>query len=217
MIDKGVQYPLYSEGLSPSQYAELESAVRVVTIPMDAARTDQLWPVTSAWLFCYQASNRSVYMDIKINDITSENVRIKKGCFLPFSFNKLYVTNTAQAGEYLTLVLGRPNNPYIQPTISAMDAFHVGGVLTSIADVVCTNAGNPNLLIAQNLHRAELILKSSRLNIGPNPLRIGDGGAAAAEGIELDIGDTIILNTTSAIYAHNPNPGNQTVTIAYIE
>lgn len=217
MIQKGVSYPYLSQGLNQDQYADFESNVRTLTIPLDAARNDVLIYATSSWLFVSDSSVLAANCQVRFNNYSGDLITLKRGLFLPFNFTKLYVTNTAQANDWIEIILGIGINQFLPPMLSVQSQLCKGGEFHSLADVTCTNAGNPTLILPYNVNRSEAIIRNLRSNVGPNPVRIGDAGAAAAEGHELDIAETIILSTNSALYCHNPNAGDQILSICYIE
>jgi hypothetical protein len=87
---------------------------------------------------------------------------------------------------------------------SFADAIPVGSspVLDTGPDV-SVPAGGTALVLASNPKRREVIVQNRSVNA--REVRIGDSGAAASEGIELQPGETLRLNVTADIYAYNPH------------
>lgn len=75
-----------------------------------------------------------------------------------------------------------------------------GGTLTSVADKTPLNNGVVLLLSAAG-SRKTILIRSNKTNV--NKMRIGDISITATQGIELNPGDTITLETTAAVYAKN--------------
>jgi hypothetical protein len=83
-----------------------------------------------------------------------------------------------------------------------------GGTLTSVADKTPLNSGVVLLLSAAGT-RKTILVRSNKANI--NKMRIGDVNITATQGIELNPGDTVTLETTAAVYAKNL--GNVTTSV----
>jgi len=87
------------------------------------------------------------------------------------------------------------------------------GALDSLADKSCA-ATAVTQLVAANATRRELLIVN--LAAGVETLRIGDSGAAAANGLPLDPGQSMTLTTTAAVYAYNPGAAAQSVALAEV-
>lgn len=84
--------------------------------------------------------------------------------------------------------------------------------VTSTADVTAT-ASTTSQLIAANLDRKELFL----VNMGSATLRIGDSNAGASRGVPLAPGEKMIMTTTAAVSAYNPDASGCDVAIIETE
>jgi hypothetical protein len=76
-----------------------------------------------------------------------------------------------------------------------------GTTFNSVADVALAAAAT-TLILAANADRKEAII--SNLLANASTMRIGDAGAAAANGIPLAPGETIVLTTSGEIRGFNP-------------
>ncbi len=90
----------------------------------------------------------------------------------------------------------------------------VGNTITSVADVVLVGLAATQILAAKTTRR-EAIITNLAANI--RTMRIADSNAAAARGIPLAPGETIILTTTAAIHGFKPVAGNESVAVIEIE
>lgn len=85
--------------------------------------------------------------------------------------------------------------------------------LTSTADVSIA-ASSAAQVLAQNLNRRAALLRNLTANSAA--FRIGDTLITATRGIELAPGETISIETTAAISAHNTGGVAQTISVLEI-
>lgn len=86
--------------------------------------------------------------------------------------------------------------------------------LDSLADDSIAT-GATELIAAADSDRHTLIVSNLAANTAT--FRIGDSGAAAANGIPLAPGETLVLDTSAAVYAYNPAAGAESLAIMAIK
>jgi hypothetical protein len=82
--------------------------------------------------------------------------------------------------------------------------------IASAPDVSCA-AGAQTPLVASNASTRAVLIKNLADN--PREIRVGDAGAAAAEGVALYPGETLRVQTSAALFAWNPHTGAMPVSI----
>ncbi len=78
-----------------------------VTIELDNARNDEFVAVAGKTIYIEDASSDSALASVKLNRIGADSLNLKKGSSIETVFSGLYLTNTAQAGEWLKVIFGR--------------------------------------------------------------------------------------------------------------
>lgn len=93
------------------------------------------------------------------------------------------------------------NTTAVNATVSA--TISPAGTVTQPGDVACANAA-ATLLVAGNANGLAVLIRSSAANAyGLGTVRIGTAGVTAAQGVELNPGETMTLDVTAPIYAYN--------------
>ena len=192
-----------------------------MTFALDNARSEAEIAMTGSFIWVREATDNATEITVKFNSQAGPGIVFQKGMVISGpEFSKIYLTHAAQANKSITLVYG------IQPTISlenpaiALASVTVSAPVASannfksIADVTLIGLAT-TLILAANLNRIEAIITNLAANA--QTMRIGDAGAAAAEGIELAPGQTLILTTTDEIRGFKPVAGNENVAVAYTE
>jgi len=85
--------------------------------------------------------------------------------------------------------------------------------LRSSADVSLL-AGATTQIVAADADRRELLV--SNLSANTQTFRIGDAAAGAAEGVEVQPGQTVSLPTAAAVYGYNPGAGAESVGVVEV-
>lgn len=83
-----------------------------------------------------------------------------------------------------------------------------------VADVTAT-ASSTTLLAAADASRRELIVSNPSGSAGTVRLG-GNGTTGAAQGVPLASGASVVLNTSDAVYAHNPNGSDIDIALATV-
>lgn len=129
------------------------------------------------------------------------------------TFEKLRITNTSGAVNTVELFIGMGDVRDARLSLTGdLRVFELGHeVFGTGAPVACLTA-NTTLLSAANANRRELLLmneSAGKVYIG------GASGALAGEGLPLDVGASMTLQTQAAVYARNDS--GVTVDIAVAE
>lgn len=82
--------------------------------------------------------------------------------------------------------------------------------LDSLPDVVI-GAGATQILAAADSTRREILV--SNLAANASPIRVGDGGASAANGVPCAPGETVTITTSGAVYAYSATAQSVAVTV----
>ena len=75
-------------------------------IPLDTARADLGLSLTGDFLYVAAASSASALATVKLNRNTNQTLDLRRGTEIKTIFTQLFVTNTAQSGEWIDLVTG---------------------------------------------------------------------------------------------------------------
>jgi len=208
---------------APPEYGIDANAVKLKTIDLTLARgTPQRIEIAGSMIWAVSATSLSALMTIYIGDamLSSDGLPVGQGFFLRgIRFSRLYITNTAQAGETITLVVvdEGPDNIQIEnPMITAqLVTLTKATVLDTAADVVLVAAAAAAIVLPANANRREAIVCSLAANT--QTIRIGDANTGAARGAEISPGQSITLETTEAIYGYTGAGVNQTLAILWTE
>ena len=135
----------------------------------------------------------------------------------PFTqFNNLKVFNLS--GSPVTVTVALSNGRVVDSRLNLTAGLTVASPqnLTTVAGVAVVNAAAAAVIMAQNSDRREAFITNLDVT---NAIYIGDAntdaGAAIPQGVKLDAGQTIVLETKAAIYAQNESGANVNVGLAY--
>ncbi len=121
---------------------------------------------------------------------------------------------TSAAAQTVTAIISTVPVDYDRLTGSIAVTTTPPGTLDSLADDSVA-AATTELIAAADTDRHELIITNLAANTAT--FRIGDSGAGAANGVPLAPGETLVLNTSAAVYAYNPGAAAQTLAITAIK
>jgi hypothetical protein len=205
---------------APPEFGIEANILQTTTIYLDAARDLVCMEIGGTCVWVQNASDLGANIDVRVNDQLRDPMNISQGFFIRgIPFSRIYVSNTAQAGKWITLFytaeqeaktveISNPSSQFTSITVSK------ASVLDSLADVALA-AGAQTQIVAGNAARRKIIIKNLAAN--PATLRIGDNGAAAANGHELAPGESIGLAVADAVYAWNPGVVAQSVSVVSTE
>lgn len=217
--NRGRIYPHAQPQKSVPEFGLDAPVLQSRTFNLGVAQNNLEVEVGGSALWCLNCSSRAAYIDVRINDQLRDPIRIQEGFFVKgLRFSRLFVTFPAQAGQTLTIYYvvdeeGRfdVKNPALRYTEIDLTK---ATVLETIADVTCGNAAQ-TLILAANANRRSAIIGALAANTGI--IRIGDNGVTATRGAELNIGESITIESTEAIYVYNNSGAAQDVSVVWTE
>jgi len=177
-------------------------------IHLDTARDLEAWHVSGEYIYVEQVSSESARASIRLNRNTNDELDLLAGVKIETVFKQIYLTHTAQPGEWLDLLIGI-NFRYVKPAAGGIIGAEVQQVLNLTHAVA-----NTDVQAAANVCNKALI-KADVENTG---IAWIDFGTAAVQSscIPLDPGEwiTVSLSNTNRIHA-NFEVGGELVYIAY--
>lgn len=75
-------------------------------IDLSTARTDDMISIAGEFLYVEEVSSDSALASLKLNRNTNDSFDLRRGVVLKTIFERLYFTHTAQAGEWIDLIVG---------------------------------------------------------------------------------------------------------------
>lgn len=216
--------PVSFEGEAPPRFAEDASQFFTRVVNLATARDQEPFAATGTILWAITASDVAALVTVHFNDRRGQGIPYQQGMMLRgMRFDRLFFTNSVQAGETLTFFYGveKFGNINVENAAQAGTTSTLASattnlltkptVFTSTADLSIAGL-TAAVLLAANAARREAIF--SNLAANASPFRVGDAAVGAAEGIELGPGQTLILNTTAEVRGFNTAAGAQSITIA---
>jgi len=75
-------------------------------IDLATARNDEMVSLAGEFLYVEEVSSESALATLRLNRNTNDSIDLRRNVILKTIFNRLYLTNTAQAGEWIDLLVG---------------------------------------------------------------------------------------------------------------
>ncbi len=75
-------------------------------IDLSSARTVEYWGIPGEFLYIEQASSKSALASVRLNRNTNDEIDLALGTVVKTIFTTLYITNTAQAGQWIDIIIG---------------------------------------------------------------------------------------------------------------
>lgn len=200
-------YPVPDEGQSLPRFGSDANSIRTFKVLLENAQSGVKLPFGGSFLWAVDASSLNAKANIAFKqDSTDFGVPFKQGTMVRgVKFAEVFVTNTAQAGEWILfmVVVEDFDNVQIQNPGALFTGVTISKatVLSDAADKSLPATGVVTQIIAANASRRSVILKSANANT--DTVRIGSSSITASRGIELSPGDSVTLDTTAAIYGKN--------------
>lgn len=198
-------YPVNNPAAAPTKYGQASAAPKVHTIDLSTARTNEKFGLGGSFIWAYKASSKDAAAEIRFNNERSDAIEFKEGMiFAGFSFGEAYVTNTAQAGAYISFVCLHEDREIraLNPAVHLAEVdISKSTTFTSVADTAIVAAAAAVSILAASATRREVIIRNLTASAGD--ARIGDASTAAAQGLELSPGESLVLTTTAAVYAYS--------------
>jgi len=192
------------------------NSLKTITIDLTDARTMQQYEIGGNVLWAIASSSASATMQIRLNDQLRDPIPVSIGLFIKgVRFSRIFITNTAQAGESITILYCTEefNNIVIENPSGAVATVNMSKSNTlQTADDVAVGAG-ATLVLAANANRRSALIGNLAGNT--NTMRAGDSNVTATRGAEVAPGESFVVDTTEAIYFCNG--GGEKVSVVWTE
>ncbi len=177
------------------------------------ARENQRLDVKGGFVRVVGASNGTAHIDLSVDNNIGENdeFRMRRTDAMTYGpgFDKLYISNDAQPGEWLEIAVAPSKDIF---DFEAGQDFNVSGIsstvtteetkaetFASVVDITLNN-GAATLIAAASGTRRQIHISNLLANGGT--IRVGDSSVGAARGVEVGIGSTYIIETSADVYAY---------------
>lgn len=170
-----------------------------------AAGKTGIFDITGKFLTCTSANLGSFSIKVDNGPTVPWAQGLKYKAPAQESFNTLTVDNSGNTSALTVTFLFGDGEVFDQ---RLLDNSSLTQTLQTDADVACGAAATTQVLPLNN-NRA--YARISNLLINSEPIRVGDANTGAARGQEVVPGDSIELETVSAIYVYNPHSAAQSV------
>ena len=176
-------------------------------IDLSTARTNEYWGGAGEFFYIEQVSSKSAHAAIRINRNTNDQIDLEFGTIIKTIFTELYITNTAQAEQWIDVIIGI-NFEYYKKSQGIM-----GAEVQQVLNLTHANP-NTNVAAASNVCN-QVLIKADVENTG---IAWIDFGVAAVQDscVPLDPGEWIRvdISNTDRINA-NFEVGGEIVYITY--
>lgn len=172
--------------------------VRSRVIDLSVARsTPTKLELAGKWLWAQDSSGLHSVIGVRFNEPVGEEIAFRRGLKFGHEFQCLYVTNEALgAGASITLVCAMQYAD-IENAVGVIADFVPARTVTHTAVAVGVAAVEVSAL---NLQKRRVVIQASRSNLGT--VYLGITGVTTANGFaELQAGDSMVINSTAAIFA----------------
>jgi len=201
----GQYFPVPLEGQARDEFGRDSNRIGIITIPLDNAREQEELTIGGSILWAIDASSIGAKLTVSFQDYTSAAIPYSQGLMIRgVRYSQVYLTNTAQPGESITLMYAVETAGGLQIENPQLDAGEVNinnpgsfAVLSSQADATVGNSVSN--VVAAAASAREVILQADSANT--DTIRIGDSNIGTARGTELQPGQSIVLTTKGTISA----------------
>ena len=202
---------LQAQMRAPDQYGDNQNYIGVQRILLDSARSQEKISITGSFLYAIAASSKTATMSIELHNQSKGLIPFLEGQFIGgIPYGQIYITNAAQAGEWIDLMYGveiagglQVQNPANQfSSISLLK----GATNSDPVDITTTGAAAAVQMVAADATRRRLIVYADTANA--NTLRVGGSDVDATHGIPLAPGQSIEISSTAAVYVYDTVAGN---------
>jgi len=180
-------------------------------IDLSTARTDGSFAIAGEFIYVEKSSNASASAAIKLNRNTNDSFDLIVGSKIQTIFNEFYITNIAQAGEWIDILIGI-NFLYDRPYEGMAGLAQETVVIKNAAANV--NTPGPNQICI------EALIKADVQNTGIAWIEFG-AAAVQRNCYCLDPGDTIKVPLSNLNYINAnfenavANPNEERVVVVY--
>lgn len=178
------------------------ASIETISIDLSTARTDRLLEVAGLVVYASEATDSTTSLQVRHNEISSGLITLTKGYGPVFPFYRLYLTNTAQAGKTITLIIGRASpfdikdNRNQADMLTALEAVRdeLKGSSSGTDNTNATIGTSAVLVLAANTSRKAFMVSAPAANTGK--IYIGfTSGLTTSKGIaELQPGMSLMLD-----------------------
>lgn len=208
-------HPVPNEGTAPRPWGRDANRISTITLALDNARDRNEIRIGGDFLWASDATDGAATITIAFNVREADaGITFRRGSMVAgMRYGRVFVTHAAQAGKTMTLTYAveAPELRIANPAGFFTDvSISTPTTLDSIADVSLVLAVTTQILAADATRKEAII---SNLAGNTQTFRIGDSGAAAANGTPLPPGATIILETTAEIHGFNPGAVSESVAV----
>lgn len=202
-VGGGRGWPIPADALSPREFGEDANQLSLFRIKLDSAQTDAKRKVVGNFMWAIDASDLDATFDIKFNRQDNTGIPISQGtAFGGVGFNEIYLTNSAQAGKWVELLVGVAREPaslFLLNAASSFTSVKLDKANTLAGSGTQTIANAATDTIAANTDRRELIFQADNSNTGNLFLRDSNANIF----VELEAGQTITLEVTDEVQVRN--------------
>lgn len=213
-------YPVPDEGQALPRFGSDANSIRTFKVLLDNAQSGIKLPFGGSFLWAVDASSLSAKAEIAFKqDSTDFGVPFKQGTMVRgVKFAEVFVTNTAQAGEWILfmVVVEDFDNVQIQNPGSLFTGVTISKATTlgESADLSVVDAAAAVVAVAALSGRRTAIIGNKAASTGP--VRVGVA-PDDTHGIEVQPGMAVYLDVTADIKVFAPTGGgNQTITRNWI-
>lgn len=213
----GRYYPVNQEGFASPEYGRGAPILKKKYFLLTNARDLEKIEIAGSTLWALNASSFTATINIRINTQQDDPFEFSLGMFIRGTpFSRVYVSNDAQAGEWIEIAYMAEDPRFIGKMEIANPASQFNEVdlvkpasFVTVADVN-VNGATGLVLAALATRRVAII---SNLAVNPNPVRVGDVNTGAARGAEIPIGGSASIYSTDDIYVYSA--GNSNIGVSY--
>lgn len=215
-------FPIPVETQAPPEYGIDAGTVKIKTINLAVARvTPQRIELAGSVLWAVTATSITALVNVALGDamLSGDPLPVRQGFFVRgIRFSRLYITNTAQAAETITIMMAEegPDNIQIEnPAVMYSEMSLIKAtVLDTLIDVSMAAIDRTQILAANPNRQAAVI---GALGANTATIRIGDVSVDLNRGTELAPGESITIPATEAIHGFNNDAAAQVVSVLWTE
>jgi len=214
-------FPHGPDGEAPPEYGRTANIVKTKMIDLTNARPiPERIEIGGSILWAVTATSYGALVNVRLNDEMRDPIPFQMGMYVRGSrFSRIYVSNLAQAGETITFMYASEDigNIQIENAAAAFALMNLtkATVFNTLVDLALVALAAAVEILPANAARRVAII--GNLTANGNVFRVGDAATAAAQGQELAPGDVLKIETTEAIFAYNPGPGNENISRIWTE
>lgn len=196
--------------------------IRIEKVKLDNARTREQFDFGGNVLTCVDASTQGVLMDLSTDaNAHDDDIPFGKGASLKaIEFSSIYITNEAQAGEWVKLLITHITGLDYTEAVSevGVDKFaeEKDTTLESTADQTVSTGNTTKILSADN-KREYVDVTNLSANSGDTCRIGGSSNVGSSQGRILDPEETVRLHVTDDIHVHNPSGNSGDIDFALLE